>query len=219
MVDGVAERLATWAFSATMSPVEPVGRDFYRRDVLEVAPELLNTLLVAGERVGRIVEVEAYRGLEDPASHAYRGRTRRNATMWGPPGHLYVYFTYGMHFCANAVCAEQGVAQAVLIRALAPVAGLEAMRSGRPAARRDTDLASGPAKACAALGIDLRHDGADLVTGRQGVRIASDGTPPPIRPGRGARIGISVATQVEWRWWVPGEANLSRPERPLSPKG
>lgn len=197
--------------------MEPLSRDFYRRDSLEVAPALLNALLVVGERVGRIVEVEAYRGLDDPASHAFRGQTRRNATMWGPPGHLYVYFTYGMHFCANAVCAEDGVAQAVLIRALSPVAGLEAMRSARPVARRERDLASGPAKACAALGIDLRHDGADLVTGSQGVCILTDGTAPPVRPGRGPRIGISVATQLPWRWWVRGEINLSRPEHPLRP--
>lgn len=179
---------------------------------------LLNALLVAGNRVGRIVEVEAYRGPDDAASHAFRGRTRRNATMWGPPGHLYVYFTYGMHFCANVVCAEEGIAQAVLIRALAPVAGLAQMRSDRPAARRDRDLASGPAKACAALGIDLTHDGADLVEGNRGVGIVSDGTAPPDHPGRGPRIGISVATQLLWRWWVPGEPNLSRPERPPVPR-
>ncbi len=188
-----------------------VPRDFYRRDALLVAPELLNSLLVVGGRAGRIVEVEAYRGTDDPASHAYRGRTPRNATMWGPPGHLYVYFTYGMHWCANAVCASEGEAQAVLIRALAPTEGLAAMRAARPKARRDTDLASGPAKACAALGITGAHDGADLVSGDQGVSLVSDGRRPPTCPGNGTRVGLSVARDLLWRWWVPGEPNLSRP--------
>lgn len=189
-----------------------LDRDFFRRDALVVAPELLNTLVVVGPLVGRIVEVEAYRGPDDPASHAFRGRTTRNASMWGPAGHLYVYFTYGMHWCANAVCGDEGVAHAVLIRALAPVVGLEAMRLARPGARRDRDLASGPAKACAALGITGTYDGADLVTGDQGVRLATDGMVPPSTPGNGPRIGITVATEVPWRWWVPGDPNLSRPE-------
>ncbi|SRR5579875_160292 len=188
-----------------------LARSFYARDSLEVAPELLNALVVAGQRVGRIVEVEAYRGAEDPASHAYRGRSRRNATMFGPPGHLYVYFSYGNHWCANAVCGEDGVAMAVLLRAISPVAGVEEMWAARPAARRLRDLGSGPGKLCQALGIDRRHDGADLVTGDRGVRIMTDGTASPPQPGNGSRVGISTAQDRPWRWWVPGDPNVSRP--------
>lgn len=189
----------------------PLPRHFYWRDALEVAPDLLNKLVVCEERVGRIVEVEAYRGPDDPASHAHRGLTKRNATMWGPPGHLYVYFTYGMHWCANVVCAKEGVAQAVLLRALAPVAGVEAMRARRPSATQERDLMSGPAKACAALGLRGEHDGADLVSGDRRVWAATDGTDPPEILGNGPRIGLRVATEAPWRWWVPKEPNVSRP--------
>jgi DNA-3-methyladenine glycosylase len=174
-----------------------------------VAPELLNKVLVVGPCRGRIVEVEAYAGALDPASHAYRGRTVGNATMFGPPGHLYVYFTYGMHFCANAVTGEDGDAQAVLLRALAPTAGLEAMQARRPAARRAADLTSGPAKLCQALGIGREQDGSDLVRGR-GPRIVDDGVLPPRRPGVGRRVGITRAVERPWRWFVPDDPNLSR---------
>jgi DNA-3-methyladenine glycosylase len=183
---------------------------FYGRDPRLVAPELLNKLLVAGDRAGRIVEVEAYAGSQDPASHAYRGRTPRNATMFGPPGRLYVYFSYGVHWCANAVCGEEGEAGAVLLRALAPVQGLEQMRAARPAARRDRDLCSGPGKLCQALGISRQHDGADLVSGEGGVRITDDGTDAPPVPGHGVRIGVSVGAEAPWRWWVAGDPNVSR---------
>jgi DNA-3-methyladenine glycosylase len=176
-----------------------------------VAPELLNRLLAHGDRVGRIVEVEAYAGLEDPASHAFRGCTARNATMFGPPGHLYVYFTYGMHFCANVVCGEPGEASAVLLRGLTPVAGVDAMRAARgPAARTDRDLCSGPGRLCQALGITKALDGADLVSGWEGVWLGGDGTPPPPAPAVTARVGIRVAVDVPWRWYVPGAVGVSR---------
>lgn len=185
----------------------PLARSFYDRSSLEVAPDLLNKVLVVGRCRGRIVEVEAYAGALDPASHAYRGPTARNGTMFGPPGHLYVYFTYGMHFCANAVTGRPEDGHAVLLRALAPLAGLDTMRSRRPAARRDTDLASGPAKLCQAMGIGKADDGADLVRGR--IRIVDDGVRPPAEPGVSVRVGITKAADRPWRWFVIGEPNVS----------
>ncbi len=175
-----------------------------------MAPELLNKLLVRGQRVGRIVEVEAYCGTEDPGSHAFRGPTARNATMFGPPGHLYVYFTYGMHFCANAVCGDDGTAAAVLLRGLDVVSGLDEMRFAYPGLRRDGDLCRGPARLCRAFGIDRSFDRADLVTGDVGVTVVDDATPPPRAPGISTRIGLSVGAEMPWRFTVPGAAGLSR---------
>jgi DNA-3-methyladenine glycosylase len=206
-----------------------VDRAFFRRDPREVAPALLNKLLVrrpdggdagvsggpvggavdGAVRVGRIVEVEAYCGSEDPGSHAYRGETPRNRTMFGPPGGLYVYFTYGMHWCANAVCGDEGEGVAVLLRAAAPVAGLEAMFAARPKARRERDLCSGPAKLCQAFGLDRTFDGADLVAGDRGVVVCDDGTPPPARPFRTTRIGLTNGADHPWRWCVPGDPHVS----------
>jgi DNA-3-methyladenine glycosylase len=173
-----------------------------------VAAELLGKVLARGGRAGRIVEVEAYRGRDDPASHAYRGPTPRNATMFGPAGHLYVYRSYGIHWCANASC---GGGNAVLLRALAPLDGLDGMRVARVGARRDRDLCSGPGKLCQALGIEGGLDGADLVTGERGVAILDDGTPPPAEPAVTPRIGISVATHEPLRFYVRGDGNVSRP--------
>lgn len=200
-----------------MAPIVPASwgrrlpRSFYERDPLELAPDLLNKVLVHDGRAGRIVEVEAYRGADDPASHAYRGMTPRTATMFGPPGRLYVYFTYGMHWCANVVGAEPGVAGAVLLRAIEPMHGIEAMRRSRPRARREVDLTNGPAKLCQALGIDGGHDGADLADRRDVVALLDDETDPPTDPCIGARIGISVAVDRPWRFCVGGSRHVSRP--------
>lgn len=204
-----------------MQPVEPrvLERAFYARDPRVVGPALLNKVLAVGDgRAGRIVEVEAYCGPEDPAAHSFRGKTARNATMFGPAGHMYVYFTYGMHYCCNAICGEVGEGVGVLVRALEPLQGLEAMRAARPRARRDADLCNGPGKLTQALGIDRRHDGADLVAGNMGIVILDDGTAPPRRPVATPRIGIRHAADLPWRWHVPGHAHVSKGRmfRPMS---
>ena len=200
-----------------MAEPRQLTREFFARDSVLVAPELLNLVLVGRGAAGRIVEVEAYGGELDAASHAFRGRTSRNATMFGPPGHLYVYFTYGMHHCANVVCAEVGVARAVLIRALAPLAGLAAMRRRRGGRGGDAELCSGPARLCQALGIDRADDGADLVTGDAAPALLDDGIPPPRDPWCGSRVGLSArvgeAVLLPWRFAVPGDPHVSRPAR------
>ena len=193
-----------------------VARSFYEPGSVEVAPLVLNKLLARLDQrgrvliAGRVVEVEAYRGQHDPASHAYKGPTRRNATMFGPPGRLYVYFTYGMHWCANLVCSPEGTAEAILIRALSPVSGIGAMRSARGERVSDRNLVSGPARLCQALGITGAENGADLVEGDMGLVLLDDGVAPPRRPARSGRVGIRQATEVQWRFWVPGEPNVSR---------
>lgn len=201
--------------AADLTSLPPLPRSFYRRDARVVAPELLNKVIVRarsdGQPVaGRIVEVEAYCGAEDPGSHAYRGPTARNATMFGPPGHLYVYFSYGMHHCANVVCGRQGVASAVLLRGLTALEGLDHMRTLRRRARTDRELCSGPGRLCQALALDRSFDGADLVDGDPVVRLVDDGVAPPEPPGVSGRVGLSVAGDLPWRFFVPGAAGLSR---------
>jgi len=197
--------------SASVRAGKRLPRAFYRRDPREVAPELLNKVLVAADgRRARIVETEAYCGPIDAAAHTYRGQTPRNAVMFGAPGLLYVYFTYGMHYCCNAVCGEQGEGVAVLLRAAEPLAGLALMREARPAAKRDRDLCSGPARLCQAFGIARAQDGADLVTGVGGLTIVDDGVAPPADPVVTARIGIRHAAEEPWRWYVPGNPNVSK---------
>lgn len=174
-----------------------------------MAVDLLGKVLRRGATAGRIVEVEAYRGTDDPGSHGFRGPTPRTEVMFGPPGHLYVYFTYGMHWCANVVCGTAGHSEAVLIRALHPVAGLEEMWLRRPAARRRRDLCSGPAKLTEALGIDGAHDGADLVAPGAEVTVTDDGHRPDAVANT-ARIGLRNGAELPWRWYVEGDENVSR---------
>jgi DNA-3-methyladenine glycosylase len=195
--------------------VRPLDRADLARDPREVAPWLLGKVLAhdtpEGRRSGRIVEVEAYCGPIDAGAHTYRGRTPRNATMFGPAGLLYVYFTYGMHWCANVVCGDVDEGVAVLFRALVPLDGVDAMRAARgPAGRRDRDLCSGPAKLCQALGLHGIHDGVDLLEGGP-VQLLDDGTPPPDEPVQTTRIGLSAGAEHPWRWYVPGDPNVSRP--------
>ncbi len=196
-----------------MQPAVP--RSFYDRDGRTLAPELLNKLLVhddpaVGRLAVRIVEVEAYAGSDDAGSHAFRGPTPRTETMFGAPGHLYVYFTYGMHWCMNVVAGPAGAASAVLLRGAAPVAGIEVMRARRPAARTDRDLCSGPARLTQALGISGSFDGTDLVGG--GIGIVDDGVAPPSDPGVSTRIGLGAGRGREhrWRWFVADDPNVSR---------
>jgi DNA-3-methyladenine glycosylase len=230
--------------------MERLPREFFDRPATEVAPDLLGCVLwhdsPAGRVAVRLVEVEAYQGASDPASHAHRGQSARNGVMFGPPGHVYVYFTYGMHFCANLVCQPAGQPEAVLLRAGEVVAGAElaaqrrlrengraygngpAHGNGRPL--RPVDLARGPARLCQALGIDRGQDGAD---------VCEPGSPLGIGPARqpalaaavpaargqadirtGPRVGVSQAADRPWRYWLAGDEHVSlyRPSKPRSPR-
>jgi DNA-3-methyladenine glycosylase len=174
--------------------------------VLDVAPTLLGSTLRCGDVAVRITEVEAYAGADDPGSHSFRGPTPRNAAMFGPPGHLYVYFTYGMHHCANVVCGPEGTSAAVLLRAGEVVAGIDAARARRPRST-DRDLARGPARLCQALDIDLTDNGNDLTDGR--IRLSLGDTPDPIAVSRGPRVGLRGAADYPWRFWLTGERSVS----------
>ena len=172
---------------------------------LEVAPRLLGAVVRHGDVAVRLTEVEAYDGGHDPGSHAHRGRTRRNAVMFGPAGHLYCYFTYGMHVCANVVTGTDGAAAAVLMRAGEVVDGLEVARARRPGAS-DRDLARGPARLCRALGIALDLDGTDLVAGPVTLALAP-AAPPEVASG--PRVGLRLAADRPWRFWLPDERSVS----------
>lgn len=221
----------------------PISRDFFARPAAEVAPELLGCVLehetVAGLVAVELTEVEAYAGQADPASHAYRGQTRRNAVMFGPPGHAYVYFTYGMHFCVNLVCQGEDSASAVLLRAGAVVAGEDlarARRSGRKPGRKPGDapdqvrlasrnLARGPARLCRALDIDRSLDGADVCLASSPLRVRgpAQGARTTVRSediACGPRVGVSRGAEVPWRFWFAGDPTVSayRPHVPRQRK-
>jgi DNA-3-methyladenine glycosylase len=173
--------------------------------VLDVAPRLLGATLRRGPVALRLTEVEAYDGANDAGSHAYRGRTQRNAVMFGPPGFLYCYFTYGMHVCCNVVTGGDGSASAVLLRAGEVVEGLDVARARRPGAS-DRDLARGPARLCKALGIELADDGADLVAGPITLTPAVE----PVGPvTTGPRVGLRGDPDRPWRFWLAGEPTVS----------
>lgn len=180
--------------------------------VLDVAPRLLGAVVRHGEVAVRLTEVEAYDGADDPGSHAFRGRTARNAVMFGPAGHLYTYFTYGMHVCANVVTGEEGRASAVLLRAGEVVEGIEAVRSRRPRSS-DRDLARGPARLCRALAITLEEGGCDLA---EGPVLLEAGQPVP-SVATGPRVGLRGAPDRPWRFWIEGDPTVSayRPAAPL----
>jgi DNA-3-methyladenine glycosylase len=179
-------------------------RDFFARSVHEVAPDLIGVTLLLDGAGGRIVEVEAY-DHEDPASHGYRGRTARNEAMFGPPGHAYVYRSYGIHWCLNLVCGEEGIAEAVLVRALEPTAGLEEQRRRR-GVEDIRALCSGPGKLCQALGITREHDGLPL-DAPPFLLEPRDAAPEIVT---GPRIGITRATELSWRYLDGGSPFLSR---------
>jgi DNA-3-methyladenine glycosylase len=191
---------------------------FYERDALSVAKDLIGCLFIRRSARGllgvRLVETEAYRGPIDPGSHGYRGMTERTRVMYGPPGRLYVYFTYGMHWCANIVCGSTGECEAVLLRAGEPVTGVEEMRRNRGGIARDRLLASGPARLAQALGIDKASNGASLLRGGRFwcVEDAATGTYRGSEIAQTVRIGLGEGRgrEIPWRFVVPGHPHASR---------
>jgi DNA-3-methyladenine glycosylase len=188
-------------------------------DVVDAAVRLLGCTVEAdtpdGTVAARLVEVEAYRGADDPASHSFRGRTARNAVMFGPPGHLYVYFVYGMHFCANVTCLTDGEAGAVLLRAGEITSDPAVAFARRPTARRAPDLARGPARLAALLGLGRAHNGLDVTDPASPVRVLAN---PPVERRlvrTGPRVGVAAAHERPWRFWLAGSPAVStyRPGR------
>ncbi|MGP3981575.1 DNA-3-methyladenine glycosylase [Streptomyces sp. KR80] len=201
----------------------PLTRDFFDRPVLEVAPDLLGCTLVRRTPDGpialRLTEVEAYDGPTDPGSHAYRGRTERNASMFGPPGHAYVYFIYGMWFALNLVCGPVGSASAVLVRAGEITAGGELAYKRRPTARKENELAKGPARLATALGIDRTLNGIDICAGPGApLSVLEGGSTDGGKICSGPRTGVSGDGAVHpWRFWIDGDPTVS-PYRAHAPR-
>ncbi|HEU5429860.1 MAG TPA: DNA-3-methyladenine glycosylase [Actinocrinis sp.] len=200
-------------------PLDPLPRSFFDRPVLEVAPDLLGRLVVhhteEGDVTARLTEVEAYDGPNDPGSHAFRGRSKRNGTMFGPPGHVYVYFTYGMYHCMNLVCGPAGMPTGILLRAAEITDGAELARKRRPTAKADRELARGPARLVESLGVTRGDDGADVcgdgpLTARHGAAVPKE----LIRTG--PRVGLRDAPDFPWRFWIDGDPTVSvyRPHVP-----
>jgi len=198
-----------------------IPRDFFARFSVQVAPELLGCVIehqtAAGLVAVELTEVEAYAGASDPASHAYRGKTARNAVMFGPPGHAYVYFTYGMHFCVNLVCLGNGSASAVLLRAGRVIEGEELALTRRTRGATIVsfrDLARGPARLCQALDIDRTQDGADVCVADSPLHMrwpdaSTTDRSADKKVASGPRVGISSAAEVPWRFWWEGEPTVS----------
>lgn len=210
------------AGAAGPGPLLP--RSFFDRAAWDVAPDLLGQVLehetAEGVVAVMLTEVEAYAGMLDPASHAYRGPTRRNGVMFGRPGHAYVYFTYGMHFCVNLVCQAEGTAAAVLLRAGRVISGAEVARArrapqGAARAAADRDLARGPARLCQALAVDAALNGADVCDPQTPLRVRRGERVPARDIRSGPRTGVRGAAEVPWRFWADGDASVS-PYRPYA---
>jgi DNA-3-methyladenine glycosylase len=218
----ISPTLATEAVPTKAHPVSrlvPLPASFYDRDPRRVSRELLGKVLVRRDGrnllVGRIVEVEAYLGRNDPAAHSFAGRTARNAVLWGPPGFAYVYFIYGNHYCFNVSCLADGVAGGVLFRALEPLAGIKTMARARGLAAAEVRdlrrLTSGPGRLAEAFGITrVRDNGKDLTSAKSDLWIADDGTPRP-RVKVTPRIGITKAAERPLRYIIPGNRFVSGP--------
>lgn len=197
-----------------MATDPPLPRDFFARCVLDVAPDLLGATVehrsAAGLVVVRLTEVEAYDGADDPGSHAFRGETPRNAVMFGPPGHVYVYFTYGMHWCMNLVCGPPGQAAAVLLRAGEVVVGEDLARSRRTTSWSPRDLARGPARLTVALGVDRTGNGVDATGPRSALVVRRGETVDASRVLSGPRVGVAGdGAGHPWRFWVADEPTVS----------
>lgn len=182
------------------------------RPATEVAPLLLGAVVRVGDVAVRLTEVEAYMGEVDPGSHAFRGPGKRNAVMYGPPGHLYTYFTYGMHTCANVVCMPEGVASGILLRAGEVIEGMDVAAERRTTSKKPADLAMGPARLAVALGIRLDDAGANLESGRVRLELPQSQSPYNAGPRTGV-AGDGGTDDYPWRFWIPGERSVS-PYRP-----
>jgi DNA-3-methyladenine glycosylase len=207
-------------------PTPQLTHSFFERPVLEVAPDLLGAHVSHRGVTIRLTEVEAYDGPNDPGSHAYRGLTPRTGVMFGPPGGLYVYFSYGMHWCANLVCGSEGTASAVLMRAGEVVEGIEVARERRGGVV-DRDLARGPARLAQALGLSREHNGLDVTAPAGPFAVLAAPQPAPVLVRSGPRVGVSGAggdgAQYPWRFWLDGDPTVSayrgaKPRRPRAPR-